>query len=218
MTPPSTLQIKLLSDTTFGRGEGTAGAVDIEVEHDDAGIPFIGGKTIRGLLRDTWLSMGSLFPELVPAAKRVLGCSQTMDEVGRLRIGDALAPEKVRDAIGAAVQRKEKPLPPDTILEAFTAIRYQTAENRRTGAPARTTLRSSRVVLRGFVFTAPLIWLDAYEPNADDRRCLALCVLATRHAGLLRNRGRGFVEMSLNGNVAATRADLDVAVAMEPSQ
>lgn len=64
MNFPNVLHIELLSDATFGRGEGSAGEVDTEVEHDEFGIPFIGGKTVRGLLRDTWLSMRPHFPEL----------------------------------------------------------------------------------------------------------------------------------------------------------
>ena len=32
------LKIKLLSDTTFGRGDGVAGIADQEVEHDSYGL------------------------------------------------------------------------------------------------------------------------------------------------------------------------------------
>src|SRR5690606_2020535 len=77
---PSFLQIKLLSDATFSRGEGTAGVVDIEVEHDEFGMPFIGGQTVRGLLRDSWLSMFQYFPELEDEAKRVLGQGHAVNE------------------------------------------------------------------------------------------------------------------------------------------
>ncbi|MFP4389819.1 MAG: RAMP superfamily CRISPR-associated protein, partial [Desulfococcaceae bacterium] len=145
---PQSLRIKLLSDATFSRGEGTAGFVDTDIEHDGFGIPFVGGKTIRGLLRDSWLSMSEHFPEreIRDAAERVLGRTASMDEECRLRIGDALFPDSVRRTIEAAKDR----VPPETILAAFTAIRAQTAENRVTGAPEKTTLRTSRVLLRGF--------------------------------------------------------------------
>lgn len=203
--PPSFLQIELLSDATFSRGEGTAGVVDTEVERDELGMPFIGGKTVRGLLRDSWLSMSQHFPGLVSAAERVLGRSQAVDESCRLRIGDAVLPSAIADAVRRAAERDEHPLAPGTILDGFTSIRYQTAEDRETGAPAAATLRSSRVVLRGFVFEARLSWLDGYEPTADDVRLLALCALATRHGGLLRNRGRGHIRITLDGNLEVTR-------------
>jgi hypothetical protein len=199
------LQIELLSDATFSRGEGTAGVVDTEVEHDEFGMPFIGGKTIRGLVRDSWLSMGERFPGLADAAARVLGRSQALDESCRLRIGDALLPDAMRAVIRRAVERRERSLPPAAILAGFTSIRYQTAEDRTTGAPETTTLRSSRVVLRKFLFESGLEWLDGYEPQDDDRRVLALCALATRHGGLLRNRGRGHMRITIDGNPLQTR-------------
>lgn len=201
----STLRIELLSDTTFGRGEGTAGIVDTEVEHDEFGMPFFGGKTIRGLLRDSWLSMASCFPELHGAAERVLGRSQALDESCKLRIGDALLPDPIRKVVRKGVERENRPLSPAAALSGFTSIRYQSAEDRKTGAPETTTLRSSRVLLRGFVFDSSLSWLNGYVPNRDDLRLLGLCALATRHGGLLRNRGRGHLLITLDGDVAQTR-------------
>jgi hypothetical protein len=198
------LQIELLSDATFGRGEGTAGVVDMEVEHDDLGMPFIGGKTVRGLLRDSWLSMCQHFPQdLAEAADRVLGRSQATHESCRLRIGDAVLPQPIQALIRSALE--ERRLTPEAILGGFTAIRHQTAEDRETGAPETTTLRASRVVLRGFRFESPLHWLEGYEPTATDVRLLALCALATRHGGLLRNRGRGHLCVTINGEPEGTR-------------
>ncbi len=204
-TVPSRLTIKLLSDTTFGRGEGTAGLVDVDVEHDTLGLPFIGGRTVHGLLRDSWLSMHCCFPSLSAAADRVLGRSKSLDEGCRLRVGDALLPDLVRKVASAALERQNYRLRPDTILTAFSEIRYQTAEDRSRGAPEKATLRSSRVVLRGFTFEAALIWLDGYQPCVEDLQVLALCALATRHGGLARNRGRGHLMCTLDGNLERTR-------------
>lgn len=206
---PKKLYIELLSDTTFSRGEGTAGVVDAEVEHDEFGVPFIGGKSIRGLLRDSWLSMQAHFPKLQEAAARVLGHSQALDGSCRLRIGDATLPDDLRDAVRGAVERGEHPISPSIVLEAFTTVRVQTAEDRATGAPDSTTLRSSRVVLRDFVFESKLSWLDGYRPTADDLKLLALCALSCRHGGLLRNRGRGHLRMTLDGDLEQTRRYLE---------
>jgi hypothetical protein len=202
---PSFLQIELLSDSTFSRGEGTAGIVDTEVERDAFGMPYIGGKTMRGLLRNAWLSMAQHFPDLDEAAAHILGQNQALDDSCRLRIGDAVLPGPIRAAVQVATERVEHPLPIGVILDGFTGIRYQTAENRMTGAPDATTLRSSRVVLRGFTFEASLSWLNNYQPTPDDLQLLALCTLATRHGGLLRNRGRGHIRMTLDGDLEATR-------------
>lgn len=209
---PRTLQIKLLSDTTFGRGEGMAGIVDVEVEHDAYGMPYISGRSIRGLLRDCWLSMEAHFPELHDAAARVLGHSQAMDDACRLRLSDATLPHEIRELVRRAVERNEYPISPRAMLEAFTTIRYQTAEDRATGAPDATTLRSSRVVLRGFVFESRLSWLNGYEPTAGDLQVLALCALSCRHGGLLRNRGRGHLQVTLDGDLDQTRRYLEATI------
>lgn len=204
MSVPNRLVIELLSDTTFGRGEGTAGAVDVEVEHDAFGLPVLGGKALRGLLRDAWLSMQGHFPDLHAAGRRVLGPHGDLDETAILRIGDAVIEQPTRGFFVAAVEREDHPLSPAAILASLTEIRFQTSEERTTGAPARTTLRSTRVVVRGLTLAAPISWLAA--PDALDTKCLALAVLATRHAGLARNRGRGHLRITIDGDLERTRA------------
>lgn len=207
MNGPQKLHFELLSDTTFGRGEGTAGQVDVEIEHDQFGIPFVGGKTVRGLLRDTWLSMRPHFPELRDAGDRVFGPTKRFldDDVCVLRVGDALLQQEVREWLLAAATRRSDPVAPESILAACTDIRYQTAEDRETGAPAAATLRSSRVVLRTFAFEAPLTWRTTNGPTEREARVLAMATLATRHGGLMRNRGRGYFRMSLDGDLKKTQ-------------
>jgi hypothetical protein len=199
------LTIELLSDATFGRGEGTAGEVDVEVEHDELGVPFVGGKTVHGLLRDAWLSMARAFPRMNSAALRVLGQSQELSESSIIRVGNATVDETTRQWIRAACTRarSDERLHPREVLRAFTEVRRQTAQDRVTGAPATTTLRAARVVVRGVTFWSPLTWLAT--PDDDALRCLALCALGVRHAGLSRNRGRGHVRTLLNGDEDLTK-------------
>ncbi len=205
--PPQALHIKLLSDATFSRGEGTAGFVDADIEYDRFGIPFIGGKTIRGLLRDSWLSMAGYFPELCGAAGLVLGRSADTLETSKLRIGDAHFSDSLRNTLQNAVIRKDDPkkaLHPETVLSAFTAIRNQTTEDRKTDAPEKTTLRSTRVLLRAFVLKSCLHWFDK-DPSPEELRILAMCALGARHGGLARNRGRGHLCITFDGDMEKTR-------------
>lgn len=201
---PTRIAIELLSDTTFGRGEGTPGVVDVEIEHDDYGLPMLGGKALRGLLRESWLTMQDHFPELGDAARRVLGPHGDVDETAILRIGDAMIEQSARAFFIAAVTREHHPLPAAAVLGALTEVRMQTSEERETGAPARETLRAMRVALRGLQLEAPLSWLA--EPSSRDCQCLALAILATRHGGLARNRGRGHLRLTLDGDLERTRA------------
>ena len=45
------LRLELLGDAIFGRGDGVAGLVDIDVEHDELGLPYLHGRGVKGLLR-----------------------------------------------------------------------------------------------------------------------------------------------------------------------
>jgi hypothetical protein len=202
-SPPQRLTVELLSDTTFGRGEGTPGEVDVEVDHDALGLPFIHGKVLHGLLRDAWLALRRHFPELTDAARRVLGTEGDLDESAILRLGAGLLPADVRAWVRYAVERTEDPLRPEQVLHTLTDVRRQTAQSRLTGAPEEATLRSARVLLNGLTFESPLTWLSA--PGPDHLQCLALCALGVRHGGLGRNRGRGFLRLTLDGDEPGTR-------------
>lgn len=203
MQPDRFIQVELLSDAAFGAGTDAAGVVDVEAEHDKLGLPFLGGKTLRGLLRDSWLSMERFFPGLSGSPERVFGPAGDLGERSILRLGDAVVDETARKWVAAAQTRSSHPVSPALVLEALTVIRRQTAEERTTGAPAGTTLRAVRLVRRGLLLRAPLYWLA--DPTPEDRRCLALALLATRHAGLGRHRGRGHIRLTLNGDPEETR-------------
>ena len=78
MNFPTELTIRLLSDTTFGTTPESS-EIDVEISHDDLGLPRIPGQTIRGLLKSTWLTMHQYFPELIEPACRVLGVGMSLD-------------------------------------------------------------------------------------------------------------------------------------------
>jgi len=202
MKQPQHLLIRLLSDSHFGMGAGTAGLVDREIDHDEYGMPIINGKSIHGLLKDSWLTMHKHFPELISAAKRILGEPKLHQDSAILHISNATLPLEISKIIKTAILRKDHPLTPDMILDVFTDIRIQTSQNRENGAPAKETLHSIRVLTRGIILRSELNWLVI--PNSDDIKVLSLMLLGTRHAGLERNRGLGLVELSLDGNLDET--------------
>lgn len=201
------LQVEILSETTFASGETTAGAVDIEILHDEYGLPMMSGKALRALLRDQWLSMRGQFDDDTRwAAVELFGRSGMLEDEALLDIGDAVLDEKIAAWLRYAVDRKDDPLLPAEILESLTDIRRVTAESRERGAPAEATLRSSRVVLRQTTLHAPLRILtqNGLLPPQHER-VLACCALGLRHAGVRRTRGRGLVRVTIDGDLAATR-------------
>ena len=201
MTVNYQLKLTLESDTTFGRGAGAAGEVDVEILHDESGFPMLGGRTLKGLLgaecadlldalsiaaspqRDRWQA----------SADRLFGTrgaglqGEAIMQVGAAQLPDDLRTEIKKDFAARRITARD-------VLDIFTEIRRQTAMD-ETGAPKQETLRAMRVIVRGLTFDAPLIFVQA--PSPDDLGLLAATAQALRRAGSGRNRGLGKVAVTL---------------------
>lgn len=199
------LQLTLLSDTTFGRGEGVPGLVDEEVEHDRFGLPFLHGRTLKGLLVEECANiLYALHRQDAPnysawetAANRLFGVTGTsINEAAIMQISHARLPQDLRQLVQYQVEHKK--IDRVDVVESLTDIRHQTSMD-ETGQPADGSLRSMRVILRNTVFLARLRFHQT--PTDTDLALLAACVLAFRRAGVGRNRGRGqLVAELLNGD------------------
>lgn len=191
------LDLRLKSDTTFGRGDGVAGLVDEEIEHDGAtGLPFLRGRTLKGLLVEECANiLFALGRQSFPGIGRLQAAAQflfgepgsTLDNDAVMHVGPALLPKDLREAVEADVRANRST--PAEILESLTAIRRQTAVDEATGAPEEGSLRAKRVVLRETPFAAAL----SFHRTTDDAALalLAACVLSLRRGGTDRNRGQG---------------------------
>lgn len=198
------LVLHLKSDTVFGRGDGVAGLVDAEVEHDAYGCPYLGGRTLKGLLAEecdnvcfALLKQNKLEDCWQDARIRLFGRSGgLLDGQAHMRVADAQLPADVRTLIQqAAADDNNSQVTPARVLESLTAIRRQTAVD-ETGVPESATLRAMRVVIRGTTFEAPLDF--ATQPQPLDLALLAACVRAFRRAGIARNRGLGLLTAQLH--------------------
>lgn len=198
---PYWLKITLASDTAFGRGDGVAGLVDAEVQHDDYGLPYLGGKTLKALLSATCaeiiaaLNHVELNEAWEDAAAWLLGePGSGVDEVANLHVGDARLPTDLRRFIAYQVDSDPATTRED-ILESLTGLRRQTAMDPVTGAPQQETLRTTRVIIRGTPFFSRLDFLE--DPDEAKLALLAACVKALRRVGSSRNRGLGWVKTEL---------------------
>jgi len=194
------LKFILKSDATFGRGDGVVGLVNSEVQHDAYGLPYLGGRALKGLLGEECANI--LFAlecqgkahRWKEVAKRLFGNPGSQDtDQSLMHVGNACPPEDLRQAVRRGIERSE--LSSEQVLRSLTAIRRQTAVDAETGAPRKETLRATRVILRQTPFEATLTFLT--DPTPDDLALLAACVKALRRAGTGRNRGRGELEARL---------------------
>lgn len=207
------LKFTLLSDATFGRGDGVAGVVDAEVQHDKYGFPFLGGKTLKGLL-------GAECAEILYALKQVgdpgyaLWCQaahhlfgdpgSVAADNGYLHVGNAELPADLRTRVASEIEDEQYEAV--EILESLTTIRRQTAIDPTTGAPKKETLRAMRLIIRETPFEARLDFLR--PPERHDLLLLSACVKAFRRAGTGRHRGRGKLEADLWSDEASVTEDL----------
>ncbi|RRR76904.1 MAG: hypothetical protein EI684_02245 [Candidatus Viridilinea halotolerans] len=196
------LSVMLQSDGTFGRGAGLAGLVDVEIEHDQDGIPFVSGRSVKGLLVEEWANLRfALYGQTKDAqpldalAVKLFGVSGVTqgEEHSHMHLGAATLPADLRAALVA-----DKSLKPPQILAALTTIRRQTALDAKDGAPEQNSLRALRALIRGTVLVAPIHFSQA--PDDETLALLAACVLGVRRGGSGRNRGRGRLALLLHEN------------------
>lgn len=196
------LRFTLLSDATFGRGDGVAGLVDAEVQHDRYGLPYLGGRALKGLLGAECSDIVSALEGATAnrdarwrtAEQRLFGDSGgTLKGAAIMRVGAARLPADLRAAVAYDIQQNR--FTPSEVLETLTDVRRQTAMDAESGAPKRETLRTMRVILRGTAFESRLDFVQT--PTEDDLALLAACVKAFRRAGTGRNRGRGRLKAEL---------------------
>ena len=198
------LKIKLLSDTTFGRGDGVAGLIDQEVEHDPFGFPYLRGRTLKGLLSEEGDNLIAMLTNHRPSWERV-ACDlfgtlgSTIGTMGAVHVGDACLPEDLRQAIAFQIN-DQKNLTKTEVLDSLTTIRRQTSIDPQSGTPDEGSLRSFRVVLRDFCFTADLIFEKM--PSDEMLSLIAVGSLALRRLGSGRNRGRGHVQCTLHDDAS----------------
>ncbi|MEA5498949.1 RAMP superfamily CRISPR-associated protein [Limnoraphis robusta Tam1] len=193
------VKIKLLSDTTFGRGDGVAGLVDQEVEHDPYGFPYLRGRTLKGLLSEECDNLIAILTNY-RSSWQTVACDlfgtlgSTIGTIASVHVGDACLPEDLRQAV--AFQIEDDILTKTEVLDSLTTIRRQTAIDTQSGTSDQGSLRSFRVVLRDLCFTADLIFETT--PSDEMLSLLAVGAMALRRLGSGRNRGRGHVQCTLH--------------------
>jgi len=201
---PKFLRIELKSAATFGRGDGVAGYIDREIEHDRFGFPFLRGRTLKGLLAESAENVVFALEKQGktgwrPVKESLFGRpGRGGEEQGLLQVGDATLPESLRQLV---LSEKSPYYSRENVLETLTGIRRQTAINPDGGSDTG-SLRAMRVVLKGVVLHATLTFAPAFERLDKERQnerlaLLAAAVLDFRRAGTGRNRGRGWLQADL---------------------
>lgn len=200
------IQITLKSDTTFGCGDSVAGYIDTEVGHDEFGLPYLHGRTLKGLLQEECanilfsLSQDATFTKISDfetASNNLFGKSGSdLDADAKMNVGDAVIQEDLANALKFAIEKNQ--INADEVLQSLTTIRRQTAMSEN-GSPKPESLRSMRVILSETIFESNVSFNEDFEIDSDEITLLGMSCAALRRVGLGRNRGRGKVTVRLIG-------------------
>jgi CRISPR-associated Csx10 family RAMP protein len=217
------LKIHFCSDTCFSMPAALDATYDANVAMDRLGLPIAPGKTLHGLLRDTWLTVRDTLDK-TDVGFLLLGKPGSHAGEGLLRIGDARVDMATREWVQRARDRSEESrITVAALRDAFLLSRTMTSEDRLNGAPKQDTLRVVRMVPAGTVLIAPLTLkmphrgpcgaaLSSEEKVQKQQEAIDLLDLLarlTRHVGLDRNRGLGHVRMEVCWRTEVTDAALN---------
>jgi CRISPR/Cas system CSM-associated protein Csm3 (group 7 of RAMP superfamily) len=197
------LNIELLSDTLVGSGEGWGATIDSDVVFDECGLPYIPAKRIKGCLRESALEVLEMFDQsgiklFSQEEIDFLFGKAGMVESGELSISNAYIEDYTLNKkwIEWLENKHGSMFSKDTVLNTFTSIRRQTAI-KENGVKKKHSLRTSRVLNRGFKFSAGIETSNDIENKYID--FLNFAARNLRYIGTNRNRGFGWVSCFLSG-------------------
>ena len=190
------IRVELLSDTCFSSGEVYNSAVDTDVFRDENGIPVIGGKRLKGCIREAAEELRDW--GYMIDVEGIFGSKY--DRNSAIHISDA-RPEQYDQYISELSMRNDPMLVhPSRVLDAFTYIRTQTAVDQE-GIADRNTLRSIRAIKKGLVFFAPVELRCSDEKKHEYEDQMVKICKVVRHMGLNRTRGMGSVKVSFEMDI-----------------
>ena len=191
------LSVVLKSASCFSIGEGTAGEVDIEIQHDEYGLAFLNGKALKGLLHEEAAELVFALEQAgskgnwVQISNKIFGePGSTADTQGTVNFGDLRLPADFREKVISEI--KERKTTAYEVLRLLTSTRTQTAVDEN-GAPRPETLRTLRISPRETTLEAS-IFFDKLEHQ--EQIFLHSCLMALRRAGSNKSRGLGKLKIS----------------------
>ena len=204
------LKIVLQSDLCAGNGESAGNAIDTDVCMDQAGLPYIPARRLKGCLRQAALELAQMeYAGAEEKARKLFGDAYGNEGCLLIRDGVIKGAEAMRDflmrklpADGGIPDGVKRFAHPVNVEKIFSSVRGQT--KLVDGVKEDNTLRFTRVIHHYDPFGArPEEEMEFYAPvclDAEDndlRIFLMDCCRAMRHMGTSRNRGLGNVKVSL---------------------
>lgn len=202
------LEITLQSDLCNSDGGVYNSSLDTDVCHDEEGFPYIPAKRIRGCLRECALELHEWGMNV--SAEDLFGKGgDTAVNKGKIRLGNAylkdysLLYEEVKKALKTeAVSLFHE----QNILDHYSYVRYETSIDHESGTADPSSLRSMRVINKGLVFEAVILFED------DVEEALKNVVRVFHHMGIARTRGLGEVKAELKNVTLISDVNKEISI------
>lgn len=202
------LHVILESAACFSKGEGTAGEVDIEIQYDEYGMPYLNGKALKGLLHEEAAELVFALREAGSKVNweqisgKIFGePGSTSEKQGTVVFGDLRMPSDFRKKVISEINRGNTNA--YEVLRLLTNTRTQTSVD-DSGAPKPETLRTLRIIPRQTPFEASILFEELQE---QERVFLYGCLMALRRAGSNKSRGLGKMKITLEPPQELTEED-----------
>jgi CRISPR-associated protein Csx10 len=204
------LTLTTRSYVLFGTGEGHA-LRDADVVFHPSGFPYVPGRRIKGLLRESLLEVlemhGRSSKEAKDIADQLFGSAGRAGSGAALRFPNLYLPgwAGLLKELDKLKQTHPKEFHAERLQAMYCAEVTQTAIEEKTGAAKDSSLRTYRVLLPGISFEGSIEGVEAL--NAQHRDWLRDAAANLRSAGSRRNRGFGEISVALTPRPTPTEAD-----------
>ncbi len=188
------LKMKLKSETIFGSGESVIGGGHLEIVHDEYGLPFFKGKTLKGKLREEIESIGELVAnrEAFRREVNVLFGESGDEKEGLLKFSDCKLNKNIKAYILYGLEHNI--FTREEVQQSLTQTRKFTSIGKN-GIAEKGSLREVRVINPGLELEAE-VWTERPLTTVQ-LGVLAVAAQVLRKVGTLESRGKGQVEMRL---------------------
>lgn len=181
------IEMKLLSSTIFSSGEGVGNIIDVDVVYDKYGIPFIPAKRVKGVFREYGeeLVLAGIIDE--ENFYKIFGKSGEIESSLKLSDGYIKNYDVIKE--WAAYLIEQDKLTSEYVSRFFTLEISQTAiEN---GIAKDNSLRTLKALKKNLIFD--------FDIELDDNLVsdFEKILKVSRHFGLSRSRGFGYVQLKL---------------------
>lgn len=198
-----TLKIDISSYWHAGTGAGQGSLLDAIVQRDPIGLPYLPGRTLKGLLRDAvhcWESYGAYTqPQVTDQLFGVLGTDGNTTTPGILRIGSARLDNAFIHEIQQAYMNTGTQQQAKQLISCLYHQHYNTKIDAQTGTAEDKSLRSMELTVPLTLY-ADIRLIENTQtsllPHAFD--LLSQAFPMVKAVGKLKNRGLGRAHLEWN--------------------